>query len=355
MGSGLEALVADASRDLRARAIRRQETAGNRRWPARSAVPTARLVGRNRSWGLMSMSTPHGDGGSCVEPSCYRVPPGHSFLHIPKTGGTGIEQSAKALGIEVLTSPLVNALKVQRSGQGQSSPWHLPPDMFERVYGTPRSSNGRPLLCVVRDPVVRRCPVAPARVCKPLSPLPERAAQERLRSEASWRCTPAIRKWLNPRLKVQHDRGCRLQDQPEFGMTSDAEEVLRAPRRVALVHMGDRVLHILPQSWFVWAEDGSVQCSCVVAYDKLARVLGLEPKKPSNYADVRCPRTPAFAALYAVDEELHANASADRALCYRPRPLPIRRMEEDNWRLWQRRQRRLCWRTRPKSGRISVE
>ena len=169
-------------------------------------------------------------------------------------------------------------------------------------------------------------------------------AQDRLRSEASWRCTPlrSHRRYLN---STSCQNRYSRRDDPEHDITSDAEDLLRATRREDLSRMGDRVLHMLPQSWFVWAEDGSVQCSCVVAYGKLVRVLGLVPKQPSKYFDVRCPRSPAVAALYSIDEELHANASADDgSLCYRPRPLPISRLQEDRWRLWQRRQRRLCWR-----------
>jgi hypothetical protein len=307
-----EVLLAEASRDVKARVIRPKMTltrTATRRGPANAAIRPVRLLGHNGS-NLLRREA------SCVAPGCFILPPGHSFLHIPKTGGTAVEQSSKKLGIEVRTSPQVH--EVNRSGT-VGSPWHLPPDMFQHVYGTPRSS--KPMLCVVRDPA------------------------DRLRSEASWRCTP----WRSPK-RYANGTSCQnrysRRDDPEHDITSDAEEVLRARRRADLLRMGDRVLHMLPQSWHVWAEDGSVQCSCVVAYDKLARVLGLVPKQPSKYFDVRCPRSPALAALYSIDEELHANASADdRSLCYRPRPLPIGRLQEDHWRLWQRRQRRLCWRS----------
>ena len=320
----LEALLPQVSRDVKARVIRPKMTltrTATRRGPANAAMRPVRLLGHNRSNRVPCASRCNlaawRPEASCVAPGCFLLPPGHSFMHIPKTGGTAVEQSSKELGIEVRTSPQVHKW-VNRSGT-VGSPWHLPPDMFQRVYGTPRSS--KPMLCVVRDPA------------------------DRLRSEASWRCTP----WRSPR---RHANGTSCQnrysrrDDPEYDIASDAEEVLRARHRDDLLRMGDRVLHMLPQSWYVWAEDGSVQCSCVVAYDKLARVLGLVPKQPSKYFDVRCPRSPALAALYSIDEELHANASADdRSLCYRPRPLPIGRLQEDHWRLWQRRQRRLCWRS----------
>ena len=303
----LEALLAEASRDVKASVIRPKMTltrTATRRGPANAATRPVRSSLLQRE-------------ASCVAPGCFLLPPGHSFLHIPKTGGTAVEQSSKKLGIEVRTSPQVHK-EVKRNGT-VGSPWHLPPDMFQRVYGTPRSS--KPIICVVRDPA------------------------DRLRSEASWRCTP----WRSPK-RYANGTSCQnrysRRDDPEHDIISDAEEILRAQRRADLMRMGDRVLHMLPQSWYVWAEDGSVQCSCVVAYDKLARVLGLVPKQPSKYFDVRCPRSPALAALYSIDEELHANASADdRSLCYRPRPLPIGRLQEDHWRLWQRRQRRLCWRS----------
>ena len=309
----LETLLAEASRDVKARLLRPNTPLtriATRRGPANAATRPARLS-MIRSNRLQREAT-------CVAPGCFLLPPGHSFLHIPKTGGTAVEQSSKKLDIEVHTSPQVHTRARLESG----SPWHLPPDMFQRVYGTPRSS--KPMLCVVRDPA------------------------DRLRSEASWRCRGEA-PWRSPR---RYTNGSSCQNRysrrgdPEHDITSDAEEVLRARRRADLLRMGDRVLHMLPQSWFVWAEDGSVQCSCVVAYDKLARVMGLVPKQTSKYFDVRCPRSPALAALYSIDEELHANASADqRSICYRPRPLPIGRMQEDHWRLWQRRQRRLCWRS----------
>ena len=170
----------------------------------------------------------------CVSPSCFSVPPGKfSFLHIPKTAGSSFEVSGAALGIEILLAPGVRRLPLQKVPGG--SAWHLPPDMFRLKHKVDRSPNGREIMCVVRNPA------------------------DRLRSEFAWRCSDGNRQFLNMTRACAQPRGA------EAEMTAEAETVLRSQGRVPLLGSNDRILHMMPQSWFVWAEDGHVQCQCVVS------------------------------------------------------------------------------------------
>ena len=102
-------------------------------------------------------------------------------------------------------------------------------------------------------------------------------------------------------------------------MARDAARVLAAPRRAAL-RLDESTLHLLPQHWFVWDEQGRARCHCVVAFSKLASIAGVAQHNAAGqrHADVGWLTSPVFPRLYQRDEALYAAASASKGLCYRP-------------------------------------
>jgi len=231
----------------------------------------------------------------------YQFPRNHSFLHIPKTGGTAIEQ-ARSLRIEIVTSPWTSPWRrSERAKHEPGAAWHLPPDMFNARHGIARSPRGKPLLCIVRDPV------------------------DRLQSELAWRCGLARKRPEAFHFWAQLPESARACATP--GLTP-APELLREAReainargnRTRLLFADDRVLHMLPQSWFVWSAKGVVTCQCVVAFEKLRRVPGLARVNARNQSlgRMRVPDDEVFARLYAPDAALHRRAKAHAEFCYRP-------------------------------------
>ena len=235
------------------------------------------------------------DGAPCLPSRCRWLPPCHSFIHIPKTGGTSMEAAAARLGLEVLWSPRKTHPSVPAGrARGVGTAWHLPPDSFERIFGVPRSPNGKPLLCVVRQPA------------------------DRLRSESAWRCgmTAHGNKRFTPGGKP-----CSPTVTPEAKMAEEAQRVLDAESRESLEPFDDNLVHMLPQSWFVWDDRGRVRCSCVVAFPKLALLAGLPQQNAQSHGNVGWMSSAVFPKLYAHDERLFLRANAARELCYRPEPV----------------------------------
>lgn len=234
--------------------------------PPKRVPPPARADDVSR-WSTSTNVKPKADAG-CVRAGCLRMPRGYSFLHVPKTGGTSIEERAPWLGLHVLTAPHTREFnqRLHAKVPGGGSIWHLPPDMFEAKFGVARSPDRLPLLCVVRNPA------------------------DRLRSEVAWRCA------LD---RSRNDTSCSRQARKaaEAAMVREADAVLRAERRgrKSLHHATDRMLHMLPQAWFVWAEGGRAQCDCVVAYNKLDRVAGLFHKNANSHTEVGRRLEPALA------------------------------------------------------------
>ena len=168
------------------------------------------------------------------------------------------------------------------------SPWHLPPDIYEWVYGVAFNPAKLPTFCIVRSP------------------------KERFVSDALW---------------AEHQV-------PAF--SSSGAEIFEQLKQGASSSWTEETLHRMPQHMFVWSANGSVQCDCVVAFEKLSRVTSIH----TNMARKNATRAAELAAVYQYDEEtsktafsssfakmyemdllLWERAKATPDLCYQPTSL----------------------------------
>ena len=173
--------------------------------------------------------------------------------------------------------------------------------MYAARHGVARSPHGKPLLCVVRNP------------------------DDRLSSELAWRCGLARKRPEAFHFWMELPETARACAPPNL---TPAPELLREARvvsnaqenRTQLLFADDRLLHLLPQSWFVWSAAGAVTCQCVVAFEKLGRVAGLAHVNARNQSlgRMNMGTDEVFVRLYAQDAELHARAKAHAGVCYKP-------------------------------------
>lgn len=196
-----------------------------------------------------------------------------TFIHIPKTGGTSVEA--------LLTKEQAVFHRYKKPPSSPwLSPWHFPPDLFEMQYGVsydrpPRTER----FCVVRAP------------------------EERFRSCQLW----SRGRYLANRTTLEQAYG-------HWSRTTPTEELL----------------HRMPQHMFVWTSDGRVQCQCVIAFEKMTRLLSvhLNKRTPSVTNNTEMNRHwRAMQSLYRQDESLHMQALRSKQLCYRPNRRS-RRMED---------------------------
>tara|TARA_B100000683_G_scaffold97245_1_gene96038 strand:- start:480 stop:1097 length:618 start_codon:yes stop_codon:yes gene_type:complete len=186
----------------------------------------------------------------------------HGFVHIPKTGGTSIESK--------LTNETAIILRQHPGPKPRASPWHLPVDEYEATYAPLKYK--RPTFCVVREP------------------------RDRLRSCMAWP--------YSSRFRTPFDELARTFAGGRRGVRWSEEYVHRAP-----------------QSWFVWNEDGSVACDCVIAYPKLDAVFSTVHKNRGARADPKLRESSFPRQLYAMDALLYGAALRADGLCYAPAPL----------------------------------
>lgn len=196
------------------------------------------------------------------------------FLHIPKTGGTSIEEAAgRRNSARMQTKDL--HLPFQ-----WTSPWHLVPDVYERLNGRPLDAYGpRQQWCVVRRP------------------------SDRYSSCRSWAA-----KWTN----WAYDLASEERLLAEF--TGGRLGVDWHSRII-----GEEHVHKQPQHWFVWDATGAPQCHCVVAFEKLGTITSHRSGATPGRAHAAAPPlSEPMSKLYALDEALWAEANRTTDLCFTP-------------------------------------
>lgn len=204
----------------------------------------------------------------------------YSFIHIPKTAGSSIELDAKTLKLELVVAPKYALLP--NIPKRWPAPWHHPADVFEKRFNMSRSPNHKPLLCVVRNPI------------------------DRLESEVNYQVTRFKRSGSNV-----------IRETMIF-----VREILRAPSRfsIPITQWGPRsgrLVHLIPQHWFVWDDDGSLRCKCVVSFEKLNR-LNITKHVWKSKHDIKIKWSKELNKLYKIDEILWKRAKKTHSLCYTP-------------------------------------
>lgn len=260
------------------------------------------------------------------ERSCF--PRAARVIHIPKSAGSTLTHSSSGLEI-------YNYSQLRQLG-AVANWWHLPPDVFERKvgrspwtrpstwglgYGLSSAPQGaqheaiRPRVCVLREP------------------------HDRAGSENAWRCSlqDGYRAHGCSHTTKEMSEGANATALP--AMERAALKVLLADDRYKLDW--NHVDHSIPQTWYIYDEQGNVQCDRVLPYPNLPRCMqqneaGGNLTKPFVRSQNRgktfdhYPRThvasPVLDQIYGFDTEIYARAITEVAaqadgMFWRPQPL----------------------------------
>ena len=244
------------------------------------------------------------------------------FVHIPKCGGTTLSKITPAHA-QVLQKKPPDPLGVAqlkhwqrrwrlKTGtlRGMPSPWHLPPDMYERLFSEPFPARNQSIICVVRNPL------------------------DRFQSEIAYR-------------KRQNHRSF-----PPLTPSLASETAADMRRGRFPFRWQETSLHLAPQSWYVWADSGARQCHCVVAIEKLhvLETVNAAQRAPGHQAVMPAGLHELYADDFRLWELAKASPSfsiptpgrslqvAGNVAVPMPVPMPVPRlgcMNRTIWMLWE--------------------
>ena len=257
--------------------------------------------------------------------SCF--PRAGRVIHIPKSAGSTLTHVSS--GLEVYNHSQLPAMNVRANW------WHLPPDVFERKIG--RSPWTRPPSWGLGRALGSPPPSPPS----PPSSAPQGAQHEAIRprvcvlrepmdragSENAWRCTLAdgFRTHGCSHTVKEMSAGANATALP--AMERAALKVILADNR----HKLDwgQVDHAIPQTWYIYDEQGGVQCDRVLLFPLLGQCMrqneaGGNLTKPvvksqnrgktfDHYPRTNVATSPILAQIHAFDTEVYARATAEVA------------------------------------------
>ena len=219
----------------------------------------------------------------------------YMFIHIPKTGGTSVEEALKDNAVLMANAvrwqvqrccdaiTLVGSCCWSRNG---SPPWHLAPGVFQRRYQYSIEGHGqprRPRWCAVRNPTARYASCV----------------------HGTTTFTTRMHTVPSPTYSHKNSREGAL---TPLGWHHCHHATAR-----------EELAHRQPQHWFVWDETGEVQCDCVVAIEKLGRIIAKHEN--TNHRQPRqLPLPTALEDVYKLDVDLWERARDSAGLCYHPEP-----------------------------------
>lgn len=174
----------------------------------------------------------------------------------------------------------------------------MPPADFAETFRVRFVPEGREVACLIRSP------------------------QERIEGELRRRCHEERRCNRAAELKLM-DLQAKLLLRVSRPITPDRKHNNNNNNTTVPLNLLPEVLHMLPQTWYVWGRKGRVTCHCLLSHANLERVALLRRASLPVLRHGSVPWSASLARLYVDDALLHRNVSArlrqaPPATCYRP-------------------------------------
>ena len=263
--------------------------------------PSANRTGPGRARGTGGRGRGRRRGTRALAHEAVAVIRNMMFIHIPKTGGMSMQallSRPQSLWQQTARDDRGRfVLDLRALGPRWLSKWHLPPDVYMRLTNKSvdaMMAQHSSKFCIVRDPA------------------------ERYQSELKWQRTPL------PHAKAAANGWAWAKNQRElYGFRLSPEELANT------LSLGrfrqtwtEEIIHMQPQHWFVWDEEGRAQCDCVIAFEKLSAFkshgLGHRNRSPQPSTLLSTPMPSVMRPLVQPDYLLWNRAKSAPHLCYEP-------------------------------------